>query len=47
MSAWGAVLSRIRLGTVELAAEQMLDRKEVDPAVIPGEGTMAHLVGRV
>ncbi|EHK48736.1 hypothetical protein TRIATDRAFT_255422 [Trichoderma atroviride IMI 206040] len=36
MSAWRAVLSRIRLGTVELVAEKMLDRKEVDPAVIPG-----------
>lgn len=43
----GAALSHIRLGTVELATEEMLDRKELDPAVIPGEGTMAHLVGRV
>lgn len=30
-----------------VAAGKMLDRKEVDPAVIPGEGTMAPLVGRV
>jgi hypothetical protein len=28
-------------------AEKMLDRKEVDLAVIPGEDTMAHLAGRV
>lgn len=47
MNAWGAVLSRIHIGAAELAAEKMLDRKEVDPAVIPGEDTMAHLAARV